>query len=154
MKKGIIATAFLALAIGIMTVLLSMQFCHWIPSWKAVCWVQEQVHSPQEMMMVHHGQMNTWHERMEGGHHDLSMLLKERPGFGTLPNGMQECEMGKEAAYALGNGDASRAIPSLETIAIHAHCLEVRKAAVHAIEGFGSEEARAALIRILLATAE
>ena len=144
MKKGIIATAILALTIGIMTVLLSMQFCNWIPSWKAACWVQEQVHSPQEMMLVHHSQMNTWHER----------IAEEQTMFGSIPNSMQDCEMGKEAAYALGNGDETRAIPSLETIAIHANCLEVRKAAVHAIEGFGSEEARAALIRILLATAE
>ena len=152
MKKGITATAVLALAIGIMTVIFSIQLCNWMPSMQAACWVQQHVQGQHEEMLIHYSGINTRFDHIreqEGGDEARHEVLA---GFGVPTEGKTDCELGKQAAYALGNGEEATVLPSLETIALHANCLEVRKAAVHTIEGFGSEAAREALIRILLAT--
>ena len=155
MKKGIVATAILALVIGCMVVFLSMQLCNWMPFLKTACWVQEQVGGPGEVLLLHHGQINTWHERVEDeehySFHTLGDVSKE---YEPVHNELQECELGKTAAFALGNGKTPASLVSLESIALNAYCLEVRKAAVHAIESIGSVEAREALIRILIETTE
>lgn len=151
MKKGIIATSILALTIGCMIVFLSVQLCNLLPSSEAACWVQAQVESQQNELFVHHSQMNTWHEKIELDY-QKHVQSDEKASQEMDNEPVQECEIGKEAAYALGHSGEATALNTLESIAINAHCLEVRKAAVHAIEGFGSEEASAALIRILNAT--
>lgn len=118
---------------------------------ESACWIQEQVQGSTDVLLVHHSQINTWREKADLHIHGL----EDQDGAvrAVLAEGAQECEIGKTAAYALGNGQGEQAIVALESIALNATCLEVRKAAVHAIEGFGSEEARAALTRILLETA-
>lgn len=151
MKKGIIATAILALSIGLMIVLISIRLCYWIPSLTSACWVQQQVQGSTEVVLLHHGQINSWSEKATI--HVREREKEEHSVQVVWMKGTQECELGKTAAYALGNGDEKEALKKLESIALNATCLEVRKAAVHAIEGFGSDEARAALTRILFETA-
>ena len=151
MKKGIIATSILALAIGCMIVFLSVQLCNLLPSSQAACWIQAQVQNQQEELLVHQSQINTWHEKIALDYHK-HVKSYDAANQEVVNGSAQECEMGKEAAYALGHSGEANALNTLESIALNANCLEVRKAAVHAIEGFGTEEARSALIRIVIAT--
>lgn len=154
MKKGLIATASLALVIGGMVVYLSVQMCNWVPSFKTACWVQEQIPDRQEVLLVHQSQMSTWHERLDVQYKDESLTHDQlASSYEAHVSVAQDCKIRANAAYALGHSEAEEALTSLEFIAVNAECLAVRKAAVHAIEGIGSDEARASLIRIIMATA-
>ena len=151
MKKGIIATSVLALAIGCMTVFVSVQLCSWLPTLQPACWVQGQIQQQHVGLRVQYSEMNDWQKQIAKDYH---RHVKEPVQAQYAANSLgQDCELGKEAAHALGHSKGASALSSLESIAIHASCLEVRKAAVYAIQGIGSEEAKEALVRILNATA-
>ena len=151
MKKGIIATTLLALMIGAMVVFLSMRVCNWFPSSTVVCWVQEQVLGPDDIKFAHSGALHAWQQRVEFEAEKATQVTNKALTFSK--GDALSCELGKAAAYALKDSGAEDALVRLESLALNASCLDVRKAAVHAIESFDSEQARASLIRILQATA-
>ena len=96
--------------------------------------------------------MNTWHDREPVEFEGWTEFNPEE--FAGDVDVSQNCEVGESVAHALGNGEESTALDRLEFMALHSTCLEARKAAVQAIGGFGSDEARAALVRILWAVSD
>ena len=151
MKKSSVATLVLACAISGMLLLLTKQYCSLFPILGDGCQVHQRLGLTPEATVVHHGEMNTWHERVKEDYEVWqSTIPEDAPVAFEQAN---ECEISKSIAYALGQGGEEEALRRLEVLALHGTCLEARKAAVHSIEGMGSDEARAALIRILWETA-
>ena len=173
MNKGLIATITVSVLISVMLLMLTDRVCSFslldrTPWTAGGCWLFDKLslsdafeeealwNASEREQMTHPGQINTWSQRLELEETALFLSMQEAPFDASLARRLAElaivtpqCDLGVTAVQALGKGTEEHVLEVLESIALSASCLCIRKEAIRQIEHFGSEQARSVLITIL-----